>query len=43
MKEVWNNMVKHPIRTTIVVGAIASGVTSVIAAFTKANKMFKSK
>ena len=41
MKEVWTNMVKHPIRTTIVVGAIASGVTSVVAALAKAKKTFK--
>ena len=41
MKEVFNNMVKHPIRTTIVVGAIASGITSIVAAITKAKKTFE--
>lgn len=42
MKEVFNNMMKHPIRTAIVIGTIASGITSIVAAVAKAEKTFKS-
>ena len=30
MKEVFNNMLKHPIRTAIIVGGFTSGVVSVL-------------
>ena len=30
MKEVFNNMLKHPIRTAIIVGGFASAIVSVL-------------
>ena len=32
MKEVINQMIKHPFRTTMIVGGIASGIVSIIQA-----------
>lgn len=38
MNEVLNNMIKHPIRTTIIVGSIATGVATILNAVQKLRK-----
>lgn len=32
MKEVFNKMIKHPFRTTMIIGGITSGIVSIIQA-----------
>ena len=38
MKEVINKMIQHPIRTTMIVGGITSGVVTILRAFRKLKK-----
>lgn len=38
MKEVFNKMIQHPIRTTIIIGGITSGVLTIAKAVNKLRK-----
>ena len=38
MKEVFDNMIKHPIRTTIIIGSIATSVATILKAVQKLRK-----
>lgn len=43
MKEVFDKMIKHPIRTAMIIGGITSGVVSIIHAIKEAKSVGNSK